>query len=62
MGSAKGTGDTAQGETVNGKWAEISTNQVGTYLRVGGGKVLIKEEKKGQSCVIRCQKRREAQA
>lgn len=31
------------------KWAEISTNQVSTYLREGGGNVLIKEEKEGRT-------------
>jgi len=29
------------------KWAKISTNHVSTYLREGGRKVLIKEEKEG---------------
>lgn len=46
---AKGTSDTAQEKIIKGKWAEISTNQVGTYVRVGGGKVLIKEEKQGRA-------------
>lgn len=64
----KGSDDITQVKTIKWeKWAQISTNQVSTYLRASREKVLI-EEKQGRAVSdakkavsIICQETREAQ-